>query len=338
MIWVYAILALLAVIGTMGVGAYVAFDAVRRRALPAPQDHPTAPVRARRIAPAPPESARWREGLDLIAYPERLADLEVRLLESHRAAQQQLQHLGVKHAEIAAKPGRDDLAARYADDLKVLEQRAAATRRVMATVWKTRAILLLRVHLAIAARQRPALGHLPKPLDVDRSRLEAAARSYAHACRDVRAFVADLDARRASLVEVPPKPNLSAEVSPADTQAVEAERAEVDATFQRLRERMDALADTLDYLSERFRTQQVVEGAGLELEVGPEAGRLLDELGVALAELDQLSAVGDKGLADAAVDGLSRDIGKLEAAGREADAEAEASLEVARLLEQFSRA
>ncbi|HJN72818.1 MAG TPA: hypothetical protein QGF58_02690 [Myxococcota bacterium] len=278
----------------------------------------------------------WRRGEDLRQYPRRLKELEDQLIGSHRAAQQQLQHLGLKASEMDEK-GRGDLAERYQADLDVLERRAAATRRVMATVWKTRAILHLRVHLAVAARQRPDLAHLPQPLDVDPSELEAAAENYFLSKNEVRTFVEVLDGLCGHVSEiVPPKP-LSAEVDPKDELTVQKEVDAIERTLEQLRERMDKLGDTLDYLSDRFKTQRVVEGADLSVDFGPEASKLLVEVSGAVSQLEALSAVGDKGLADAAVDSLCEDIGRLEQAGMEASAEEEANQEVQRLLEQFAR-
>lgn len=278
----------------------------------------------------------YQQGEDLKRYPRRLRALEDKLQGSYEAAVEQLGHLTAKAEEMESK-GREDLAERYRNDLEVLENRASATQRVMATVWKTRAILHLRVHLAIAARQRPDLDHLPAPLDVQAKDLEFAAMAYANARDAVRRFVETLDQESGDIPAcVPAKPQ-QAEISPEDELAVQEEVASVEKTLRGLRERMDKLGDTLDYLSDRFRTQRVVEGSNLAVDVGPEAGKLLSEVSGALKQLDELSAVGDKGLADAAVDGLDEDISRLEEAGLEAAAEAEAQAEVQRLLEQFAR-
>lgn len=287
--------------------------------------------------PSPRRQEDWKQGEDLKRYPRRLAELERQLEDQHSAAREQVQHLSVKHAEMAEKPGREELAGRYKHDLDAVEERSQTTRRVMATVWKTRAILHLRVHLAIAARQRPELDHLPQPLEVDASDLDHAADSYSRACRNVRAFVRLLDQENDKVAGRVPSPPLVAEVTDEDRAAVEEEVAAVQETLGALRERMDNLADTLDYLSDRFRTQRVVESGNLGLDLGPEAGALLSEVSGALGQLEALSAVGDKGLADAAVDGLSEDIGRLERAGLDSLAEAEAMEEVDRLLEQFAR-
>jgi hypothetical protein len=281
-------------------------------------------------------SDSWRQGEDLKRYPRRLAELERQLEEQHEAAELQHEHLGGKLEQIAAKEGREELVARYEQDLGLLVRRREVTQRVLGTVWKTRAILHLRVHLAIAARQRPDLAHLPPPLDVDSGDLEQAARSYTRACVDVRAFVETLDGLKGGVYEVvPPEPEV-AEVQDSDRKAITQEVGAVEDTLASLRERMDSLADTLDYLGDRFRTQRVVESGSLSLSLGPEGEALLDEVTSALSQLDELSAVGDKGLADAAVDGLTEDIANLEQVGLDGLAEAEAHLEVQQLLAQFS--
>ncbi|MCB9741564.1 MAG: hypothetical protein H6741_24905 [Alphaproteobacteria bacterium] len=277
----------------------------------------------------------WVEGRDLKAYPERLGELIEQLLLGHRAAQEQLQTLALREAELSAKPGREDLARRYRQDQAALQQRAGAMRRVMGSVWRTRATLLLRVQLAVAARRRPALTGLPAPAEVPAEGLDAAATSYAAAAQEVRVFLRELDEARAELDEQIDAPPPSAELSAEDQAAVAAEQAQVSAKLSGVRERMDALADTLTYLADRMRTQAVVAGAGLSMDVEPEAGRLLEEVAEALRRLDGLSEVGDRALADAAMTGLSHDITELEREGMEVDAEAKAGLEVERLLRQF---
>ena len=278
----------------------------------------------------------WRQGEDLKRYPRRLAELERQLEEQHEAAELQHEHLGNKLEQISAKEGREELVARYEGDLGLLERRTEVTQRVLGTVWKTRAILHLRVHLAIAARQRPDLAHLPPPLDVDSGDLEQAARSYTRACIEVRTFVETLDSLMGGVDQVvPPEPEI-AEVQESDRASIAQEVSAVEGTLASLRERMDSLADTLDYLGDRFRTQRVVESGSLSLSLGPEGEALLDEVTSALSQLDELSAVGDKGLADAAVDGLTEDIANLEQVGLDGLAEAEAHLEVQQLLAQFS--
>jgi predicted nucleic acid-binding Zn-ribbon protein len=281
-------------------------------------------------------SDSWRQGEDLKRYPRRLAELERQLEEQHEAAELQHEHLGNKLEQISAKEGREELVARYEGDLGLLERRTEVTQRVLGTVWKTRAILHLRVHLAIAARQRPDLAHLPPPLDVDSGDLEQAARSYTRACIEVRTFVETLDSLMGGVDQVvPPEPEI-AEVQESDRASIAQEVSAVEGTLASLRERMDSLADTLDYLGDRFRTQRVVESGSLSLSLGPEGEALLDEVTSALSQLDELSAVGDKGLADAAVDGLTEDIANLEQVGLDGLAEAEAHLEVQQLLAQFS--
>lgn len=283
-----------------------------------------------------PRSEDWRQGEDLKRYPRRLAELEKQLEDQHEAAVEQHGHLQIKLEQIAAKPDRDELVARYEADLGLLTRRTEVTRRVLGTVWKTRAVLHLRVHLAIAARQRPDLAHLPQPLDVDSGDLAQAASDYSRACLEVRKFVGILDSLKGGVGEMVPAEPEIAEVEESDRMAIVLEVGAVEDTLASLRERMDSLADTLDYLGDRFRTQQVVESGSLSLALGPDGEALLEEVTGALSQLDELSAVGDKGLADAAVDGLTEDIANLEQVGLDGLAEAEAHLEVQQLLAQFS--
>ncbi len=277
----------------------------------------------------------WLRGEDLKVYPRRLLELERTLDRSHGHAVEQMKLLRSKQSAMEAKEGRADLAERYRHDIEALDRRMEAIRRVLATVWKTRAILHLRVHLAIVARQRPDLEHLPQPLDVKPQELEEAATLYATSRTRVRGFVTRLSEGLEDLERVAPPPPLDADLSPADRKAVEQELADVGTTLTQLREKMDKLADDLEYLSDRFRTQRVVEGAPLELNLDPGANKVLAEVAGALSQLEQLSAVGDKGLAEAAVDSLTEDIAHLEQGGLDIQAEADAQKEVEKLLSQF---
>ena len=74
---------------------------------------------------------------------------------------------------------------------------------------------------------------------------------------------------------------------------------------------------------------------GTAAQLGPSVGgeALLHEVEQALGALSELSEVGDRRLADLAVQNLAEDVSNLERAGLETSAEAEATLEVARLLE-----
>lgn len=291
---------------------------------------------ARSIPVKPPvRDHRWRQGEDLKKYPRQFEVLERRLEQAYEANLIQARHLAAKRSTMEDK-GREELVQRYSDDMEVLRERAQSTRRVLATVWKTRAILNLRVHLAIVARQRPELD-LPAPLDVEPHQLVDAARDYAHASQRVRTFVVTVDEVRGTAREVLPDSPGAAEVSPDDLDEVAREVETTERTLDELRERMDKLGDNLDYLADRFRTQRVVEGAALEMDLDSQSSALLGEVAGALAQLDSLSALGDKGMADAAVDSLTHEINQLEEVGQSARLEAEANEEVERLLAQFAR-
>jgi len=325
---VVVLLGIMALVG--GISVLGAWKLVTRKSDPA---LPPSAVRAGLEGVTTPEAAT----VDLYRYPERLEALQESLEQSLRASESQSMHLTAKRNEIATKPGREEIAQRYAQDLELLSVQSDATQRVLATVWKTRSVLALRVHLASAARERPDLDHLPQPVDVKPGQLEEAARAYGNACRSLRAFVRRLDVARDAIHTVIPSPSVHADVLPEHRGEVETESAGIVRIIEDLRERMDALADTLDYLSDRFRTQKVVEGSTGVLDLGPEAGQLLQEVAVAIRALDDLSAVGEAGLADAAVDGLASEIANLEKVGLDVDLQADADREVERLLASFTR-
>jgi len=322
------LLAMAVVGGASVLGAWKLITRKTEQALPS-----SSPRAGLEAAPSVEEVAA-----DLQRYPERLEALQDSLEQSLRASESQAMHLTAKRNEIAAKPGREAIAQRYTTDLELLSVQSDATQRVLATVWKTRAILALRVHLASAARERPDLDHLPQPMDVAPGQLDEAARAYSNACRALRLFVRRLDVARDGIHGVIPSPSVHAEVLAEHRGEVELEAAGIERIVEDLRERMDALADTLDYLSDRFRTQKVVEGTTGVLDLGPEAGQLLQEVAVAIRALDDLSAVGEAGLADAAVDGLASEIANLEKVGLDVNLQADADREVERLLASFTRA
>jgi len=276
----------------------------------------------------------WRAGEDLLSYPDRLAELEARLVSSHEAAVEQASHLRNRGERVAAKDDRGELVERYAADAAALTSRAESMRRVMGLVWRTRAVLLVRAHVAITARARPRFEAMPDgevPLDG----LPAAAEAYEAAAESVRAFVVHVEARVADLSVSVPAPPRDARLTDEDHGLIEDEKARARATYTDLQNRMDRLADTLSYLADRCRTRQVVESARVGVEGTPGTADLMDEVGDALRALEGLTELGDQQLADSAMDNLAEDISQLEQAGLEAQAEADAALEVNRLLDQF---
>lgn len=276
----------------------------------------------------------WRAGEDLLRYPDRLAQLEARLIASHGAAVDQAEHLRSRGEKVASKEGRGELAERYASDASALLTRTASMRRVTGLVWRTRAVLLVRAHVAITARARPRLEDMPAG-DIPVSQLDRAAATYESAASDVRSFVVHVESRLADLsVTVPGSPPV-AELTDEDREMVRDEKARAKATYVELQNRMDRLADTLAYLADRCRTRQVVEAARVGVDGAPGTADLMDEVGEALRALEGLTELGDQQLADTAVDNLAEDISQLEQAGLEAQAEADAALEVNRLLDQF---
>lgn len=284
----------------------------------------------------------WFRGDDLLRHPRRLAELQNRLLEQHLAALAQAAHLAERREELEVRPDREELAKRYTEDERVLHRRAERMSRVLGVVWKARALLGLRAHVAITARRRPALTSLPEG-DVAVESLPAAAKAYDQASDAVRAFVSELDSRANDLDDVISPAPTQAVVTDTIRMAVEGERMHTLQTYSAMRERMDELADTLGYLADRCRTRVVVEGGPRELgsvEVGAADGSLgseglVEELNRALSGMADLAEVGDRRLADAAMDKLAEEISLLEKAGLDAQAETDAVLEVQRLIEQY---
>jgi len=277
----------------------------------------------------------WRDGEDLLRYPRRLEDLENRLAHSHRDAQLQLTHLDERIDSLREKGGRDEIAVRYEEDVTLLDRRAKSMRRVLGLVWRTRAILQLRAHLAITARRRPDLGDLPGA-DVPVEHLNRAVADYQRAAQLVRRFVDDIGSRKADMAETIPSPPVEADVTDALQSEIDAESHRIGRTYHELQERMDHLADTLDYLADRCRTRRVFEGSTTDMVAEAAGGEaLMEQVNLALGELSELAGVGELHLADSTLDALAEDISQLEKAGLEAQAEADAAMEIAKLLEQF---
>jgi hypothetical protein len=288
---------------------------------------------ARAAHPLPPLPVQ-EEGADLLGYPRRLEDLEGRLVERHRAVQEQLRLLSARREGVRAKGDREDLLKKYEADVAMLDRRAEGMRRVMGLVWKTRAILLFRVHHAVTARRRPSLGKLPEPTGGVTAPAGATA-SY-HAAAAAVLFYRDLvEARAGELAAVVPSPPVSAEVTEAQRREVEAERAQVAAAYAALGARMDRLADNLTYVGDHYAALAVVDTEPEDLAVDGGPAHLLEEVAAAVRGLDELGARVDPAAVDDAVSGLAEDITHLEEAGLEAEAEAAAHLEVERLLGQF---
>jgi hypothetical protein len=334
--------AALVVLSVVGMGAAVAYLVVRRtvrtvRRMPVIRNVPMIGVKPKIEAPNPDD--------DLNAYPERLARLESRLDERHGAVQDQMRLLADRRAEVAEKPDRADLVARYDEDIGHLDRRAGSMRRVASLVWRTRAILSLRVFLAITARKRPKLPALPESVSASAAKetLQKARAGYLDAAASVRFYVDEIDARDALVDGTVPAPLPSAEVDEAMRAAVERERLATRKAHFELRARMDRLADNLTWLADHVGTLQVVDdaleapGAGQDSAAGHDKGvaHLLGEVNAAIAGLNALAGSVDHQLADRALDQLTDDVGQLEQQGLEEEAAAKAEMEVARLVEGF---
>lgn len=286
------------------------------------------------VRPNLPPLPVGEEGADLLAYPRRLAELQDRLVDRHRAVQQQLQLLAARRDGVRAKGDRDDLARKYDADVVMLDRRAESMRRVMGLVWKTRAVLLLRVHIAITARRRPMLGKLPDPT-ARKGALHGATASY-HAAAAAVLFYRDTVLDRAGdLDDVVPSPPVSAELEDAHLEEIDAERAAALAAYQALAGRMDRLADNLTFVGDHFAALAVVDTEPEDLAVDGGPAQLLEEVAAAVRGLDDLAGRVDPAVVDSAVVNLAEEITHLEEAGLEAEAEAAAHLEVERLLGQF---
>ena len=297
--------------------------------------------RRRRLAArrgASPSHATPRISSDgLLRYPRRLEELERQLVEGIDEGNLQVAHLEVRASEVAAKDGRGDLASRYTHDAELVKKRVASMRRVLGLVWKTRAVLSLRAHLAVTAQGRPALVGFPDPAHLDRD-FDRSARAYDAAASDVRAFTRTVERRANELVAAIPAVPMGAEVPLLAEGEVDRELDAVRKLYADLQRQMDSLADTFAYLADSCRTRKVVTAGPQGIDVEPGGEALMEEVSKALAALRTMSEVGDQHLADAAVENLAEDIGQLEKVGLDAQAEAEAALEVERLLDQFQKA
>ncbi len=339
------VLLVLAGLGALGIYALVEIPRLLRRALPGRErpaledaqhtprqaGHPV-PIASPRAPTGPARGAGKNE--DLRRYPRELAALEEQLGASLEAVRSQRSHLDERLRVLSQKEGRQELAHRYEEDLDLLGRREAGMRRVLGLVWKARALLTLRAHLAETARGRPELPALP-PVDDPKTDLVAAGGQYSMASQRVRAFLIRVRERALEVAEEVPAPPIQAEVLPESREEVEVELGRVRAVYSGWEDSLDRLADTLDYLTDRCRTRRVVQGSAPALAAAAGGEALMAEVDRALGKLKDLSDVGDRSLADLAVRNLAEDISQLERAGLEAQAEAEAAVEVARLLEQF---
>jgi hypothetical protein len=339
----YVLLVVVGLLGLAGVGVAAAVRRVRARerlegAHPAPAlSGGGGRLGARPSAPLPTAGPAYARGDDLLRYPERLGQLEHQLSAAAREASDQADHLRVRRDKVAQKEDRAEIAERYDRDALMLSARVDNMRRVMALVWRTRGILLLRAHVAVTARRRPGLEDLPAG-EIRSADLARAAEAYDAASDGVRRFVIEIEQRRGDLRLAVPAPLPGAAVTQDDKAAVAKELEHAEETYRALQNQMDRLADTLSYLGDRCHTRKVVEGASVTMagETGTED--MLHEVNEALTALNDLSDFGDRALADSALENIAQDISALEATGLDLRAAAEAELEINKLLEQFPRA
>ncbi len=286
-----------------------------------------------RLTARPVRPARVEEGADLLAYPRKLESLEQKLGDRHRAVQEQAMVLDARLVEVQQKPGREELVRKYQQDVALLRSRAASMRRVLAMVWKTRAVLLFRAHLAITARRRPQLGKMPDP-SAPNLDLRSAQQTFHAAASAVKFYMDVVKERAAELPQVRPDVPLAAEVDPAIEATILHEQERTAAAYADLVEDMDRLCDHLTWFGDHLASRATLDGGNAEPGISPDSGPLLEEVDKALRELSELSRSMDPMVADDAVANLESDIGKLEESGLEAEAEARAQLEVEKLLKE----
>ena len=312
---------------SLGSAARRRLSAGHTRPRPAGERRPSAGPSARR-------PSGFAEGKDLLRYPARLGDLESRLSAALSEAESQATHLRLRGERVASKDPTSELVGRYLHDAGLLEERAQSMRRVLALVWRTRALLSIRAHVAITARARPDLSSLPGAA-LGSGQLAQAADAYEASADRVRSFVSAVEGRLADLRFAVPSPPAEAAVGEEDHRVVEEERARAERTYSSLQTQMDQLADTLGYLADRCLTRQVVEHSNHGVDGLEGSEGLFEEVAQALKGLGDLAQLTDETLADSAMDNLVEDISQLEQAGLDAQAEADAALEVEKLLEQF---
>lgn len=280
-------------------------------------------------APKPSHPIPISNDNDLLNYPRRLEQLEEQLGDRIIAIEDQARVMQTRLAELSGKDGRQGLTRKYQDDAQLLARRSEGMRRVLGQVWKTRAVLLLRVHLATTARHKPALD-LP-PTDHSLPPRQAS-ETFHVAAAAIQNYLEEIHLRRKNLKAVLPAPPALATLEDLQ-EVVQQEYLASDQAYQNLLGQMDQLSDNLTWLGDHFATMAVVvEGS----EAIPEAGasHLFAEVDKALDALDALATSVDSNTLDQAVDHLSQDISRLEIAGQEVSAEADAGLEVDRLLKR----
>ena len=158
-------LAFLFALGALGLGVYAVLAVVRMandqlrqgpdlRTLDASGNDATPSVNVDGDGVEPVRSGAGGDA-QIRSTPIRLGQLEEQLGAALKRAEQQSDHLRDRRRRIEGKEDRAELIARYDEDVNLLGRRAENMRRVMAMLWRTRAILELRAHIAISARERP---------------------------------------------------------------------------------------------------------------------------------------------------------------------------------------
>jgi len=276
------------------------------------------------------------DGADLMRYPDQLALLERRLERSCLEAEDQVRHLKRQRDRVGAKGAGESLSARYDADAVQLESRQAQLQRVLGLVWRTRSILILRVRVARVARACPRMIDLPE-IPEGEANWDDVADSLRVFRRSVRDSMSAIGIASSDLALSLPSVPSRAQLEGGEQERIREELDRARASLDLIGRRMEQLSDTVAYLADRCRTRGVVEAAPLEISTEGEAEGLLHDVRAALQELDGLSDLVDRRLAEDALDNLAAGVGQLEKEGLDAQAESDAAVEVDRLLEQFPR-
>jgi hypothetical protein len=102
----------------------------------------------------------WRQGEDLLRYPERLAAMERTLQGSLAELEGQRSHLLERRDKVAAKEDRAALASRYDEDATLLSRRIDRVRRVrLPSTWFGRGFMRCgRMGLCAILSNLPSFG------------------------------------------------------------------------------------------------------------------------------------------------------------------------------------
>ena len=232
-----------------------------------------------------PRGAAWRRGEDIRDEIDKYAEVEQQLLDNRRKLLQRARENRTEAEKLAGLEGREPLVRNYHVVADQLEAEAQGQYRDLLRVWKVHAKQSLHMGLAIAARNCPQLPDIAvETLGQDQVRpaIQALARSETA----LRAFVRQLEEVGEELDQAVPQPPPAVEVPPSFADEVAAERARVEGTLQRVRQRMDRFADVLAYKRNWCETREIASETRLDLSSMPNADSIIDEYMEATRELE----------------------------------------------------